>query len=45
MKNDNLTRGTRQKKANPEGLVFPVLVEPAGIEPASANPLHKVLHT
>ncbi len=33
------------KKANPEGLVFPLLVESAGIEPASANPLQQVLHT
>ena len=29
------TRGSRQKKANPEGLVFPLLVELAGFEPAS----------
>jgi len=39
------TRGSRQKKTNRLGLAFKVLVEPAGIEPASANPLHKVLHT
>jgi hypothetical protein len=26
------TRGSRQKKANPEGLVFPLLVEAASIE-------------
>ena len=39
------TRGSRQKKANRLGLAFKVLVEPAGIEPASANPLHEVLHT
>ena len=38
------TRSSRQKKANPEGLVFPLLVEPAGIEPASESPLRTVLH-
>jgi hypothetical protein len=26
------TRGSRQKKANPEGLVFPLLVELGGFE-------------
>ena len=39
------THGSSQKKANPEGLVFLLLVEPAGIEPASANPPQRVLHT
>ena len=38
------TRGSRQKKANPEGLVFPLLVELAGFEPASASLLRTVLH-
>ena len=38
------TRGSRQKKANPEGLVFPVLVELAGFEPASASHLRADLH-
>jgi hypothetical protein len=38
------TRGSRQKKANPEGLVFPLLVDLAGFEPASANLLRTVLH-
>ena len=39
------TRGSRQKKANRLGLAFKVLVEPAGIEPASANLPQAVLHT
>ena len=38
------TRGSRQKKANPEGLVFPLLVELAGFEPASTSLLRAVLH-
>jgi len=38
------TRGSRQKKANPEGLVFPLLVELAGFEPASASLLRADLH-
>ena len=38
------TRGSRQKKANPEGLVFPLLVELAGIEPASTSHFRTVLH-
>ena len=38
------TRGSRQKKANPEGLVFPLLVELAGFEPASASHLRADLH-
>ena len=38
------TRGSRQKKANPEGLVFPLLVELAGIEPASISHFRTVLH-
>ena len=38
------TRGSRQKKANPEGLVFPLLVELAGFEPASTSLFRTVLH-
>jgi hypothetical protein len=38
------TRGSRQKKANPEGLVFPLLVELAGFEPASVNLPRTDLH-
>ena len=38
------TRGSRQKNANPEGLVFPLLVELAGFEPASASHLRADLH-
>ena len=38
------TRGSRQKTANPEGLVFPLLVELAGFEPASTSLLRTVLH-
>ena len=38
------TRGSRQKKANPEGLVFPLLVELAGFEPASESHLRADLH-
>ena len=39
------TRGSRQKKANRLGLAFKVLVEAAGIEPASRSTLQTVLHT
>ena len=38
------TRGSKQKKANPEGLVFYGLVELAGFEPASASHLRADLH-
>ena len=38
------TRGSRQKKANPEGLVFPLLVELGGFEPPSTSLLRAVLH-
>ncbi len=38
------TRGSRQKKANPEGLVFPLLVELGGFEPPSTSLFHPVLH-
>ena len=38
------TRGSRQKKANRLGLAFKVLVEAAGIEPASASPPQSGLH-
>ena len=38
------TRGSRQKKANPEGLVFSVLVELGGIEPPSTSLFRTVLH-
>jgi hypothetical protein len=38
------TRGSRQKKTNPEGLVFYGLVELAGFEPASASHLRADLH-
>ena len=38
------TRGSRQKKANPEGLVFPLLVELGGIEPPSISLFRTVLH-
>ena len=37
------TRGSRQKKANRLGLAFKVLVELAGIEPASASLFRMVL--
>ena len=37
------TRGSRQKKANLLGLAFKVLVELAGIEPASASLFRMVL--
>ena len=33
------------KKPNPEKSVFPLLVEAAGIEPASESPLQSALHT
>jgi len=39
------TRGSRKKKANRLGLAFKVLVEAAGIEPASRSTLQTVLHT
>ena len=38
------TRGSRQKKANRLGLAFKVLVELAGIEPASTSHFRTVLH-
>ena len=38
------TRGSRQKKANPEGLVFPLLVELGGFEPPSISLFRTVLH-
>ena len=38
------TRASRQKKANPEGLVFYGLVELAGFEPASISLFRTVLH-
>jgi len=38
------TRGSRQKKANRLGLAFEVLVELAGIEPASTSHFRTVLH-
>ena len=38
------TRGSRQKKANRLGLAFKVLVELAGIEPASISHFRTVLH-
>ena len=38
------TRGSRQKKANRLRLAFKVLVELAGIEPASISHFRTVLH-
>ena len=38
------TRGIRQKKANPEGLVFSLLVELGGFEPPSASLFRADLH-
>ena len=38
------TRGSRQKKANPEGLVFPLLVELGGFEPPSVSLYRADLH-